>query len=88
MRSATYDVAAKFLRQCGNSITMLVQYNPDSKQITSSIFLRTSVHFRIKNFLFLQNMTETLFNTRLKMIVSVGPALQLHEIVHVRTDRR
>ncbi|KAJ6633526.1 Disks large like 5 [Pseudolycoriella hygida] len=29
MRSATYDVAAKFLRQCGNSITMLVQYNPD-----------------------------------------------------------
>lgn len=28
MRSATYDLAAKFLRQCGNSITMLVQYNP------------------------------------------------------------
>ena len=29
MRSATYDLAAKFLRQCGNSITMLVQYNPE-----------------------------------------------------------
>lgn len=29
MRSASYDLAAKFLRQCGNSITMLVQYNPE-----------------------------------------------------------
>lgn len=29
MRLATYDLAAKFLRQCGNSITMLVQYNPE-----------------------------------------------------------
>lgn len=29
MRSATYDLAAKFLRQCGNSITMLVQFNPE-----------------------------------------------------------
>jgi discs large protein 5 len=28
-RLASYDIAAKFLRQCGNSITMLVQYNPD-----------------------------------------------------------
>lgn len=28
MRSATYEIAAKFLRQSGNSITMLVQYNP------------------------------------------------------------
>lgn len=30
MRSATYKLAANVLRQCGNSITMLVQYNPDS----------------------------------------------------------
>lgn len=30
MRSATYQLAANVLRQCGNSITMLVQYNPDS----------------------------------------------------------
>lgn len=29
MRSATYELAAKFLRQCGDSITMLVQYNPE-----------------------------------------------------------
>lgn len=29
MRSATYELAAKILRQCGNSITMLVQYNPE-----------------------------------------------------------
>lgn len=28
MRLASYDIAARFLRQCGNSITMLVQYNP------------------------------------------------------------
>lgn len=31
MRSATYDLAASVLRQCGNSITMLVQYSPDSE---------------------------------------------------------
>lgn len=31
MRSATYQLAANVLRQCGNSITMLVQYMPDSK---------------------------------------------------------
>lgn len=31
MRSATYNLAANVLRQCGNSITMLVQYSPDSK---------------------------------------------------------
>lgn len=30
MRSATYQLAANVLRQCGNSITMLVQYSPDS----------------------------------------------------------
>ncbi|XP_057327701.1 disks large homolog 5 isoform X3 [Microplitis mediator] len=29
MRSATYELAAHVLRQCGNSITMLVQYSPD-----------------------------------------------------------
>ncbi|XP_017882716.1 disks large homolog 5-like isoform X5 [Ceratina calcarata] len=29
MRSATYQLAANVLRQCGNSITMLVQYSPD-----------------------------------------------------------
>jgi hypothetical protein len=31
MRSATYQLAANVLRQCGNSITMLVQYSPDSE---------------------------------------------------------
>lgn len=31
MRKATYQLAANVLRQCGNSITMLVQYSPDSK---------------------------------------------------------
>lgn len=31
MRNATYNLAASVLRQCGNSITMLVQYSPDSK---------------------------------------------------------
>lgn len=30
MRNATYNLAANVLRQCGNSITMLVQYSPDS----------------------------------------------------------
>ncbi|CAB0004616.1 unnamed protein product [Nesidiocoris tenuis] len=29
MRSATYELAANVLRQCGNSITMLVQYSPE-----------------------------------------------------------
>ncbi|XP_062549352.1 disks large homolog 5 isoform X2 [Armigeres subalbatus] len=29
LRKATYDLAANVLRQCGNSITMLVQYNPE-----------------------------------------------------------
>jgi len=31
MRSATYELAASVLRQCGTPITMLVQYSPDSK---------------------------------------------------------
>ncbi|XP_057658285.1 disks large homolog 5 [Diorhabda carinulata] len=29
MRNATYNLAANVLRQCGNSITMLVQYSPE-----------------------------------------------------------
>ncbi|KAJ8967605.1 hypothetical protein NQ314_002723 [Rhamnusium bicolor] len=32
MRNATYNLAANVLRQCGNSITMLVQYSPDKYQ--------------------------------------------------------
>ncbi|XP_059618672.1 disks large homolog 5 isoform X1 [Phlebotomus argentipes] len=36
MRSATYELAASVLRQCGNSMTMLVQYNPDSKYDTDA----------------------------------------------------
>ena len=31
MRNATKDLAARVLQQCGGSINMLVQYNPDSK---------------------------------------------------------
>lgn len=34
MRSATNEIAANVLRQCGNSITMLVQYNPEKYQAT------------------------------------------------------
>ncbi|XP_052768658.1 disks large homolog 5-like isoform X2 [Mya arenaria] len=29
MRNATYDLAARVLQQCGNNLTMLVQYNPE-----------------------------------------------------------
>ncbi|UYV61317.1 DLG5 [Cordylochernes scorpioides] len=29
MRCATYDLAANVLRQCGESVTMLIQFNPD-----------------------------------------------------------
>jgi len=32
MRSATYELAACVLHQCGDSITMLVQYNPAKYQ--------------------------------------------------------
>lgn len=31
MRNATYDLAARVLQQCGNNLTMLVQFNPESK---------------------------------------------------------
>jgi C-terminal processing protease CtpA/Prc len=31
LRTATYDDAARILRQCDGSINMLVQYNPNSK---------------------------------------------------------
>jgi len=31
IRSATYELAANVLRQCGDSITILVQYDPNSK---------------------------------------------------------
>jgi len=31
MRAATNEIAANVLRQCGDSFTMLVQYNPESK---------------------------------------------------------
>ncbi|XP_053393187.1 disks large homolog 5-like isoform X2 [Mercenaria mercenaria] len=29
MRNATYDLAARVLQQCGNNLTMLVQFNPE-----------------------------------------------------------
>lgn len=47
MRNATYDLAANVLRQCGNSITMLVQYSPDSK-----CFLNFLTFTQINNSLF------------------------------------
>lgn len=31
MRDASYEIAAKILRQCGNTMTMLAQYCPDSE---------------------------------------------------------
>lgn len=33
MRNATYDLAARVLQQCGNNLTLHVQYNPESKYI-------------------------------------------------------
>lgn len=36
MRSATYQLAASVLRQCGNSITMLVQYSPEKYHETET----------------------------------------------------
>ncbi|KAJ1521902.1 hypothetical protein ONE63_002238 [Megalurothrips usitatus] len=36
MRSATYQLAANVLRQCGNSITMLVQYSPEKYKMENS----------------------------------------------------
>lgn len=49
MRNATYNLAASVLRQCGNSITMLVQYSPDSKWFWSLEMGRcTVVVFRIR----------------------------------------
>lgn len=45
MRSATYQLAANVLRQCGNSITMLVQYSPDSKYLEGVLTGRDKVNF-------------------------------------------
>lgn len=38
MRAATYEGASRVLRQCGNPITMLVQYSPESKKKTHLVF--------------------------------------------------
>lgn len=38
MRAATQEIAANVLRQCGDSFTMLVQYNPESKFIGQSVY--------------------------------------------------
>jgi len=40
MRAATQEIAANVLRQCGDSFTMLVQYNPESMYI---IFCRSKI---------------------------------------------
>ena len=47
MRSATYQLAANVLRQCGNSITMLVQYSPDSEYfaICKSTIIRENIAY-------------------------------------------
>lgn len=46
MRDATYKIAAKILRQCGNAITMLVQYCPESKQMkTTPLCSLRTIHF-------------------------------------------
>ncbi|XP_060523057.1 disks large homolog 5 [Cylas formicarius] len=43
MRNATYHLAANVLRQCGNSITMLVQYSPDKyREVNESLSGSTS----------------------------------------------
>ena len=41
MRSATYQLAARVLHQCGDSITMLVQYNPAKYHVRGSLYLYT-----------------------------------------------
>jgi len=33
LRSTTYELAANILQHCGNSVTILVQYKPDSMSL-------------------------------------------------------
>lgn len=47
MRSATYQLAANVLRQCGNSITMLVQYNPDSIYFINIFIILLKIVLRV-----------------------------------------
>lgn len=54
MRDATHKIAAKILRQCGNAMTMLVQYCPESKfQFifihSLGIFVTIPLSFRLQN---------------------------------------
>ncbi|XP_070149399.1 disks large homolog 5 isoform X3 [Polyergus mexicanus] len=57
MRSATYQLAANVLRQCGNSITMLVQYSPD-RYFSSLAFTLFGLRVSYKQHFSLQEYTE------------------------------
>lgn len=37
MRTATEDMAAKFLRQTGNTLSLLVQFNPEGRESNAEI---------------------------------------------------
>lgn len=73
MRSATYELAASVLRQCGTPITMLVQYSPDSEFMSSEVFKFTN------------RMVQNIFWTiqvvqAVTVKVILVPALPLHAI--------
>ncbi|XP_050455027.1 disks large homolog 5 isoform X4 [Cataglyphis hispanica] len=57
MRSATYQLAANVLRQCGNSITMLVQYSPD-RYFSALAFTLFGIRVSYKRHFYLQEYTE------------------------------
>lgn len=67
MRSATYDLAASVLRQCGNSITMLVQYSPDSEYCCCSPSLDLNCPFLLMHDLI--KLLLSLINTLLNLYI-------------------
>ncbi|KAL4154064.1 hypothetical protein QTP88_001897 [Uroleucon formosanum] len=46
LRSATYELATNVLKQCGNSVTILVQYNPDKYHELKAVNISTSSYLK------------------------------------------
>lgn len=68
MRNCTYNQAERVLGQCGNSITMHVQYNPDSKY--SRIFKRAHFRFAEKLIIIVRFLSQntTLFSEAIAVL--------------------
>lgn len=88
MRSATYQLAANVLRQCGNSITMLVQYSPDSEYSVFHAQSTSSTNFSLQRRTFGLEFSGTFLTNGMHASCRTLPSISLFLFLCSSLSRR